>query len=140
MSLCWSHLARSDPLSEKIFEELDYRETPLGALILRRRRIRSLDDLDVFEVKLGDAFLMSSLFTTVGDLLKWEENFEHPVVGDARLLRDMEASAILTNGDTTGYGAGIFDGTGTRRPFLFCNRSRPEGSRMRGVRRSCAYG
>jgi spermidine synthase len=47
------------------FEELDYRETPLGALILRRRRIRSLDDLEVFEVKLGDAFLMSSLFTTV---------------------------------------------------------------------------
>lgn len=47
------------------FEELDYRETPLGALLLRRRRIRSLDDLDVFEVKLGEAFLMSSLFTTV---------------------------------------------------------------------------
>ena len=47
------------------FEELDYRETPLGPLMLRRRRIRSLDDLDVFEVKLGDAFLMSSLFTTV---------------------------------------------------------------------------
>ncbi|MGB8167808.1 MAG: hypothetical protein WCF18_09985 [Chthoniobacteraceae bacterium] len=47
------------------FEELDYRETPLGALMLRRRRIRSLDDLEVFEVKLGDAFLMSSLFTSV---------------------------------------------------------------------------
>ena len=47
------------------FEELDYRETPLGPLILRRRRIHSLDELDVFEVKLGDAFLMSSLFTTV---------------------------------------------------------------------------
>ncbi len=47
------------------FEELDYRETPLGALMLRRRRIRSLGDLEVFEVKLGEAFLMSSLFTTV---------------------------------------------------------------------------
>jgi spermidine synthase len=47
------------------FEELDYRETPLGPLLLRRRRVRSLDDLDVFEVKLGDDFLMSSLFTTV---------------------------------------------------------------------------
>jgi len=47
------------------FEELDYRQTPLGELILRRRRIRSLGDLEVFEVKLGEAFLMSSLFTTV---------------------------------------------------------------------------
>lgn len=47
------------------FEELDYRQTPLGDLILRRRRIRSLDDLEVFEVKLGEAFLMSSLFTAV---------------------------------------------------------------------------
>ena len=44
------------------FEELDYCQTPLGALILRRRRIPALGDTDVFEVKLGDAFLMSSLF------------------------------------------------------------------------------
>ena len=47
------------------FEELDYRQTPLGDLMLRRRRIRSLDNIDVFEVKLGDAFLMSSLFHEV---------------------------------------------------------------------------
>jgi spermidine synthase len=44
------------------FEELDYQVTPLGALILRRRRERSLD-VTVYEIKLGDAFLMSSLFT-----------------------------------------------------------------------------
>jgi spermidine synthase len=47
------------------FEELDFRPTPLGDLTLRRRRVRALDDLDVFEVKLGDAFLMSSLFHEV---------------------------------------------------------------------------
>ncbi|MEA3211641.1 MAG: arylsulfatase [Chthoniobacter sp.] len=47
------------------FEELDYRQTPLGALSLRRRRILSLDGLEVFEVKLGEAFLMSSLFHEV---------------------------------------------------------------------------
>ena len=44
------------------FEELDYRETPIGGLSLRRRRELSLG-VDVFEIKLGDAFLMSSLFT-----------------------------------------------------------------------------
>jgi spermidine synthase len=44
------------------FEELDYRETPLGPLSLRRRRELALG-VDVYEVKLGEAFLMSSLFT-----------------------------------------------------------------------------
>ena len=44
------------------FEELDYRQTDLGELILRRRGIPSLGGQAVFEVKLGDEFLMSSLF------------------------------------------------------------------------------
>jgi spermidine synthase len=50
---------------EKLFEELDFRQTPLGDLILQRRRYLQLDGLDVFEVKLGDAYLMSSLFHVV---------------------------------------------------------------------------
>jgi spermidine synthase len=44
------------------FEELDHCDTPLGELSLRRRRYISLG-VDVLEVKLGDEFLMSSLFT-----------------------------------------------------------------------------
>jgi hypothetical protein len=48
-----------------LFAELDYQQTPLGELILRRRRVAELDGLEVFEVKLGDAFLMSSLFHEV---------------------------------------------------------------------------
>src|SRR5260370_8035856 len=47
------------------FEELDYRPTPIGALSLRRRRELKLG-VDVFEIKLGDEFLMSSLFTASG--------------------------------------------------------------------------
>ena len=45
-----------------LFEELDYRPTPIGALSLRRRR-EPLLDVDVIEIKLGDDFLMTSLFT-----------------------------------------------------------------------------
>lgn len=45
-----------------VFEELGHERTPLGDLSLRRRRIASLDR-DVYEIKLGDEFLMSSLFT-----------------------------------------------------------------------------
>lgn len=44
------------------FEELDYRDTPLGGLSLRRRTQLSLG-VEVIEVKLGDEYLMSSLFT-----------------------------------------------------------------------------
>jgi spermidine synthase len=47
------------------FAELDHCHSPLGELTLWRRRVRALDDLEVFEVKLGDAFLMSSLFHDV---------------------------------------------------------------------------
>ena len=53
----------------KDFEELDYQETPLGELILRRRRMLSLGGIEVYEVKLGDAFLMSSLFHEVEEAL-----------------------------------------------------------------------
>ncbi|MGC5010181.1 spermidine synthase [Streptosporangium sp. DT93] len=44
------------------FEELDWRPTPIGDISLRRRREPSLG-VDVYEIKLNDEFLMSSLFT-----------------------------------------------------------------------------
>ena len=44
------------------FEELDFRPTPMGVLTLRRRR-QLTSGLDIFEIKLGDEFLMSSAFT-----------------------------------------------------------------------------
>lgn len=46
----------------RMFEEIDYRETPMGPISLRRRYILSLET-DVYEVMLGDEHLMSSLFT-----------------------------------------------------------------------------
>ncbi|HVM40194.1 MAG TPA: spermidine synthase [Acidimicrobiia bacterium] len=44
------------------FEELDRRSTPIGEVILRRRVEPTLD-VEVYEVKVGDEYLMSSLFT-----------------------------------------------------------------------------
>jgi spermidine synthase len=44
-------------------KELAYHKTPLGELILRRRTETLLQNKEVFEVKLGEEFLMSSLFT-----------------------------------------------------------------------------
>ncbi|MCU1602233.1 MAG: spermidine synthase [Frankiales bacterium] len=49
-------------------EELDWRETPIGEISLRRRLDPTLRT-DVYEVKLGDEFLMSSLFTVAEEAL-----------------------------------------------------------------------
>src|SRR4051794_34611944 len=54
--------SQTQSMSEN-FEELDFQQTEMGELILRRRRLISLGGIGVFEIKLGDSFLMSSLFT-----------------------------------------------------------------------------
>jgi len=52
-----------------MFEELDYRPTPIGDLRLRRRRMVQFGELDIFEIILGDDFLMTSLFHESEDQL-----------------------------------------------------------------------
>ena len=51
------------------FEELDYQETPLGPVSLRRQRLKMFGGREIHEVKLGDDYLMSSLFTAVEEAL-----------------------------------------------------------------------
>ncbi|MDJ0334070.1 spermidine synthase [Salinibacterium sp. G-O1] len=50
------------------FEELDWQSTPMGDLTLRRRTDAELR-VEIFEVKLGEEFLMSSLFTVAEEEL-----------------------------------------------------------------------
>lgn len=76
-------------------EELDYQQTTIGELILRRRRFPLLGEIDVFEVILNDEFLMSSLFTA-GEIALAE-------LGLARL--DAEHLDILVGGLGLGYTA-----------------------------------
>ena len=45
-----------------IFEEIDYQQTPLGAISLRKRSEPRLNHKLIYEVKLNEEFLMSSLF------------------------------------------------------------------------------
>ena len=46
----------------RLFEELDAQETRMGLITLRRRLDLTLE-VEIYEVKLDDEFLMSSLFT-----------------------------------------------------------------------------
>ncbi|WP_221032168.1 hypothetical protein [Actomonas aquatica] len=51
------------------FEELDYQPTPLGPVSLRRQVLKMFDNREIHEVKLGNDYLMSSLFTKVEEEL-----------------------------------------------------------------------
>ena len=64
-----------------------------------------------FSIPNFDTYGATSLYTTAGDLLRWQENFRKPVVGDDALFRTMQTSGVLANGDTTGYGLGVTVGT-----------------------------
>jgi CubicO group peptidase (beta-lactamase class C family)/lysophospholipase L1-like esterase len=47
------------------------------------------------------------LLTTVSDLLRWNENFVAPKVGDAEFIRLMQTPGMLGSGRETGYAYGL---------------------------------
>jgi hypothetical protein len=57
---------------------------------------------------LGGAVGAGGIYTTVGDLQKWVENFSSARVGSKHIFEQMMTSYVLTNGDSTGYGFGLF--------------------------------
>ncbi|MCZ6857631.1 MAG: serine hydrolase, partial [Gemmatimonadetes bacterium] len=56
---------------------------------------------------LGGAIGAGGIYTTVGDLQKWVENFSSAKVGSKEIFEQMMTSYVLSNGDTTGYGLGL---------------------------------
>ena len=51
------------------------------------------------------------LLTTVGDLLRWNENFESPVVGDAAFVAEQQHPATFNDGRPHCYAFGLYVGT-----------------------------
>jgi len=78
------------------FDELAFEQTPMGELTLRRRFEPAIDG-DVFEVKLRDEFLMSSLFTVAEEALS--------DLGLAALPADRSALDVVVGGLGLGYTA-----------------------------------
>jgi len=60
-------------------------------------------DMSNFE-QLGDG----SVMTTVEDLSKWDQNFDHPTVGGGEAIRQLTTPGVLNNGQRIPYAMGLF--------------------------------
>ncbi|HYA22660.1 MAG TPA: serine hydrolase domain-containing protein [Terriglobales bacterium] len=60
-------------------------------------------DMSDFE-QVGDG----SVMTTVEDLFKWDQNFDHPQVGGPEAIRQLTTPGTLNNGKPIPYGMGLF--------------------------------
>ncbi|HVQ15075.1 MAG TPA: serine hydrolase domain-containing protein [Vicinamibacterales bacterium] len=102
-----------DFASTRIFSPLGMRDTSIQddhTQIVRGRT-------SAYEPRLGGGFRISipitdtsgatNLFTTVGDLLKWQENLLDGRVGGKTLVDEMQRSGRLNDGTATGYGSGL---------------------------------
>jgi CubicO group peptidase (beta-lactamase class C family) len=49
-----------------------------------------------------------SVQLSVDDALKWDENFYHPRVGGQTMVDELQQRGTLSNGDSIGYGRGLF--------------------------------
>ncbi len=78
------------------YAELDWQQTPMGAISLRRRR-HPLLDVEVFEAKLDDEHLMSTLFTDAEEALAR--------LGLTELTDEREGIDVLVGGLGLGYTA-----------------------------------
>lgn len=80
---------------QPVFEELDYQSTPLGDISLRRRSEPMSNDTIVYEIRLDDEFLMSSLFTEA----------ERQLATLALAALDEEHTDVIVGGLGLGYTA-----------------------------------
>jgi CubicO group peptidase (beta-lactamase class C family) len=97
----------------RMFEPLGMRDTSWRddyTRILERRAIAYSERQGSFatDMPFENVHGNGGLLTTVGDLLKWNENFTKPVVGDAALVAEMQRSTRFTDGGTHEYALGLY--------------------------------
>jgi CubicO group peptidase (beta-lactamase class C family) len=85
----------------------DHRRIVKGRAVAYSDRDGAYEILMPFENVHGNG----GLLTTVGDLLKWNENFASGVVGDAAFVREMETRGRYNDGREHGYALGLMVGT-----------------------------
>ena len=80
--------------------------------IVKGRAIAYRDERDGYhtEMPFENVYGNGGLLTTVGDLLKWNENYVTPVVGDAAIAAEQGKAGHYNDGRELEYGLGLFVG------------------------------
>ena len=103
-----------DWMREHVFEPLDMKHTQVrknqSEIVPNRSSGYLTDDEGHYReaTDLGGAMGAGGIYTTVGDLAKWMANYHDPNVGTPELIKEMTTPYVLTTGDTTNYGLGLF--------------------------------
>ncbi|HEX7139142.1 MAG TPA: serine hydrolase domain-containing protein, partial [Vicinamibacterales bacterium] len=81
--------------------------------IVKGRAIAYDQEGDAFrtDMPFENVYGNGGLLTTVGDLLKWNENFSKPVVGDAAFVQLQQQPGKFNDGRAHGYAFGLTVGT-----------------------------
>jgi CubicO group peptidase (beta-lactamase class C family) len=111
-----SGMSFADFTRRRIFEPLGMTQTSWRddhTRIVKHRAIAYAQERDGFhtEMPFEDVYGNSSLLTTVGDLLRWNENFTAPKVGDAAFVAEEQRSGVLADGHPHNYGLGLMIGS-----------------------------
>lgn len=98
---------------ERLFEPLGMTSTSWRddySRVLKNRAIAYGKQADGYhtDMPFGNVVGAGGLLTTVGDLLKWNENIDHPRVGDAAFWRAAQTPGTLADGSAHHYGRGLF--------------------------------
>ena len=80
--------------------------------IVKGRAIAYAEDKGAFhtEMPFENVYGNGGLLTTVGDLLKWNDNYVHPTVGSAAILAEQQRAAHTTDGKELDYALGLYVG------------------------------
>jgi hypothetical protein len=111
-----SGMSFADFTRTRMFEPLDMHDTSWRddyTRVVKRRAIAYSERQGRFatDMPFENVHGNGGLLTTVGDLLKWNENFTKRVVGDDALLGEMQRNARFTDGGTHEYALGLYADT-----------------------------
>lgn len=107
-----SGMSFADFTASRIFQPLGMNDTSwqqdLGRIV-KHRALGYSERERVFALDMPLAVVDGSggLLTTVDDLLKWNENFVRPIVGDTIFLRELQRRATFADGRTHEYAMGL---------------------------------
>jgi CubicO group peptidase (beta-lactamase class C family) len=81
--------------------------------VVKGRAIAYVELRDGFhtEMPFENVYGNSSLLTTVGDLLKWNEHFDSPPAGDEAVVKEQQQAGRFTDGRVNHYALGLEVGT-----------------------------